>query len=219
MDMNTSVPTNDNSYVMDIDVEGMDTVETLDLAQVPMDVRIHLLKTAARSYVHNRVSTAAAKTKKDNESWAIYEAACAHDPLQTTVPKPDTDKVVTDYKGIVAGAINALLTGQLGRKGTGKQKPKVLRDPIITQVTRAVVAKVYKDNVALDPSYKYPTAQKEVGNNGYDYLRAVKLPEWMAAGGTEADFNKVVETKYTKPARLMLGLDVPKSLADMGDIL
>lgn len=225
MDMTTTLeaPATDPNYLLDIEAgEGDNLItKTLDLASVPMDIRVQLLKTAAKAYVHNRVSTAQAKTAKANAEWTSYEAAMQANPLQEIVAMPTTPKAVTDFAGIVDGAINALLSGQLGKRGGGTgKKPKELRNPIITQVTRAVVAKVYADNLKLDPAYKYPTAQKEVGSDGYEYLNRVKLPEWLAAGGTEESFNKVVDTKYTKPARLMLGLDKPKSLADLpNDIL
>lgn len=209
-----------NEYMLEFEVDGLEVPAAINLADVPMDVRIHLLKTAAKAYVHNRVSTAAAKTKTANEHWATYDAAVKNDPLQSVVARPDFERATTDYIGVVNSAINALLTGNLGRKGSGApKKPKVLRDPLITQITRAVVAKVYRDNIALNDGYKYPTAQKEVGSDGMAYLRTVKLPEWLAAGGTQADFDKTVEIKYVNPAKIMLGMSVPKSIADAGDIL
>lgn len=206
-------------YVFDIDIDGLAEPIVFDLRRLPDPVKLHLLKTATKNYVHNRVSTAEAKTKKANADWSLYEAAMQNDPLQSVVPKPTVERVTTDVQAIADGAINALVNDLLGRRsgGTGK-KAKEKRDPLITQITRAVVADVYKKGTAADPAYKYPTAQKEVGSDGLAYLRT-KLPEWLAKGGDEAGFNKVLETRYINPAKIMLGITLPKSIADAGDIL
>lgn len=220
MDMTATLdpaPVVENDYMLLIDEDGLTAPIQLDLSQVPTSVRLHLLKTAAKSYIHNRVTTAEAKTTKANAAFASYDAAVKNDPLQTVVAKPEGEPATTDYDAVVGAAINALMTDTLGRRGTGTKKARVLRDPLITQITRAVVAKVFKDN-AGNPDYKYPHAQKEVGSDGLAYLEN-KLPEWLAAGGTEAEFRKTIETKYINPAKTMLGINVPKSISGMADIL
>jgi hypothetical protein len=77
---------------------------------------------------------------------------------------------------------------------------------------------VYEKGKALDPQYKYPSAQKEVGQDGLAYLRA-KIDAKVAAGADKVALDKYLDTRYIKPARIQLGLDVPKSLADMDGIL
>lgn len=190
----------------------------LDLVSIPGDIREHLLKSAVRGYILNRVSTAAAKVKKDNAPFDSYDAAVANDPLQTLVAKPEGERAVVDYAGIVSGAIKALYEGTIGKRATGEKKAKPLKDPLITQITRAVVAEVYEKGKALDPSYKYPTAQKEVGADGLAYLQA-KIAEKVAAGADAATLNAFLENRYVKPARIMLGLDTPGKLKDADGIL
>jgi hypothetical protein len=206
------------STLYKFEIDDYDNEIAVELNNVPAPLRLRLLKTATRAYITNRISTAAAKTKKENAKFDQYDAAMKNDPLQTLVPKPEGDRAATDYAGIVDGAIKALYSGEIGRRGDGEGKKKVLRDPLITQITRAVVADVYEKGRAADLKYKYPTAQKEVGSDGLAYLKG-KIAEKVAAGGDAAALNQYLETKYIKPARIMLGLDVPKSLKDAGGIL
>jgi hypothetical protein len=209
---------------MSFDVDGFDPTVELDLANVPQPIRMRLLKSATKSYIINRVSTAVAKTKKENEKFDQYEAAMKNDPLQTIVPKPEGVHATTDFGGVIAGAIKALYTGDIGKRGSGTAKVKVLRSPLITQITRSVVAEVYEKNQALDSKYKYPTAQKEVGQDGLEYLKG-KIEAQVAAtpeaekAEKRAALNKYLETRYINPARIMLGMDIPKSLKDAEGIL
>lgn len=202
----------------EFEIDDYDKPIGLDLNAVPQEVRMRLLKNATRSYITNRLSTAAAKTKKENAGFDSYDAAMKNDPLQTLVPKPDGTRALTDYTGCIEAAIKALYSGELGRRGTGDTKPKVLRDPLITQITRSVVAEVYEKERAKNPQYKYPTAQKEVGQDGLAYLKE-KIAAKVAAGADEAAMNKYLETRYINPARIMLGLDTPKTLKDADGIL
>lgn len=203
---------------MEFEVDGYDKNVELDLAQIPSEVRMRLLRTATRAYITNRISTAVAKTKKDNGAFDTYEAAVKNDPLQTAVPKPEGERGVTNFGEVIDGAIKALYSGELGKRGTGEAKPKVLRDPLITQITRSVVAEVYEKGRAADPKYRYPTAQKEVGSDGLAYLKA-KIDAKVAAGGDAAALNAYLETRYIKPARIMLGMDAPGKLKDAIGIL
>lgn len=203
---------------MEFEVDGYDKNVELDLAQIPSEVRMRLLRTATRAYITNRISTAVAKTKNTNGAFDTYDAAVKNDPLQTAVPKPEGERAVTDYGEIIDGAIKALYSGELGKRGTGEGKPKVLRDPLITQITRSVVAEVYEKGRAADPKYRYPTAQKEVGSDGLAYLKA-KIEAKVAAGADATALNAYLETRYIKPARIMLGMDAPGKLKDAEGIL
>jgi hypothetical protein len=209
---------------LEFEIDDYDKPIELDMANIPQPVRMKLLRSATKSYIINRISTAVNKTNKTNQPFASYEAAMKNDPLQQIVPKPEGERATTDYAGIVNGAIKALYSGELGRRGTGEGSKKVLRDPLITQITRSVVAEVYEKERAKLPSYKYPTAQKEVGQDGLAYLRSKINAQLAATPEAErpakaAALEKYLETRYIKPARIMLGLDTPKTLVDADSIL
>lgn len=209
----------ESAFVEVIDIKGL-TVEHLsfDVRYIPNANRAELMRSAARSFITNRVSTAQAKTKSENEPWDRYEAAIKVNPLQTEVAQPTTPRTVTDVAAIVENAIKALYAGQRGRTKSGNKKERALRDPLVTQVTRAVVAAVYAEERAKDANYKYPSAQKKVGQDGIAYLEAM-VQEKVAAGADEAELRKRLEIRYLKPARIMLGLEKPKTLADSEGIL
>jgi len=213
-----AVPAATPDTILKFEVENYEPEVVLDLAQIPSEVRMRLLRTAARAYITNRLSTAVAKTKSVNGAFDTYDAAVKNDPLQTAVPKPEGERAATDYAGTIDSAVKALYSGELGKRGTGESKPKVLRDPLITQITRSVVAEVYEKGRAADPKYRYPTAQKEVGSDGLAYLKA-KIEAKVAAGGDAAALNAYLETRYIKPARIMLGMDTPGKLKDADGIL
>jgi hypothetical protein len=210
--------------LLEFEVEGYEPKVSIDLADVEAKARMRLLRTATRAYITNRVSTAVAKTKKDNGPFDTYEAAMKNDPLQTLVEKPEGERAVTDYAGVIDSALKALKSGELGNRGTGEPKPKVLRDPLVTQITRSVVAEVYEKGRAADPKYKYPTAQKEVGQDGLAYLKTKIEAQVAAAPAAEQAAKRTalenyLETRYVKPARIMLGLDTPGKLKDAEGIL
>jgi hypothetical protein len=207
----------DDPNVYTFELEGFVPSVSLNLASIPQEIRMHLLKSAVRAYVANRVSTAAAKVKKENEPWDRYDAAVKNDPLQSIVPAPTEPRATADYPSIAAGAVTALYEGNIGRRTPGG-KAKELRDPLVTQITKAVIAEVYEKGRAADPKYKYPTAMKEVGSDGLAYLKA-KIAEKVAAGADAAALNAFLEQRYVKPARIMLGLDTPGKLKDADGIL
>lgn len=195
----------DDPNVFTFELEGFVPSVSLNLASIPQEIRMHLLKSAVRAYVANRVSTAAAKVKKENEPWDRYDAAVKNDPLQSIVPQPTTPRTTADYPAIAAGAVTALYEGNIGRRTPGG-KAKELKDPLTTQVTKAVIAEVYEKGRASDPKYKYPTAMKEVGGDGIAYLKA-RIAEKVAAGADEAALLAFMEQRYLKPARIMLGIE------------
>jgi hypothetical protein len=204
-------------HALEFELESYDGDIKVNVALIPDAVRMRLLKNATKAYITNRVSTAEAATKKANAPFVQYDAAMKNDPLQTLVPAPEGVRKTTDVFASIDAAIKALYSGEIGKRG-GEKKAKVLRDPLITQITRAVVAEVYEKGRALDPQYKYPTAQKLVGQDGLAYLKD-RIAEKVALGADEASLLKYLDTRYVKPARIQLGLDVPKSLAEMDGIL
>ena len=214
-----AAPAAENPNLYTFEIDDFDAPIAVDFNSVPGPLRLRLLKTATRAYITNRISTAAAATKKANAPFDQYEAAQANDPTQTLVTKPEGTRKVTDYAGVIDGAIKALYSGEIGRRGDGTSKKKELRDPVNTQITRAVIADVYAKGVALDPKYKYPTAQKEVGTDGLAYLKA-KIAEKVAAGtATQEAMDAYLLNRYVIPAETVLGLRTPKSLKDAEGIL
>jgi hypothetical protein len=209
---------------LSFEIDDYDPAIELDMANIPQPVRMKLLRSATKSYIINRLSTAVAKAAKQNAPFNQYDAAMKNDPLQTLVAKPEGERASIPYAETIDGAIKALYSGELGRRGSGEGTKKVLRDPLVTQITRSVVAEVYEKQRKLNPSYKYPTAQKEVGQDGLAYLRekidaqVAALPEADRAA-KKAQLDKYLETRYVAPARIMLGMDTPKSLKDAEGIL
>lgn len=215
----------DTMLVFDIENYGPEI--EIDLSQVPLEARMKLLKSAARTYITNRISTVIAKTAKANGVFDQYDAAMKNDPFQTVVPKPAGERVLVPYAETIADATKALYAGEItrrGRPGSGTAKPKVVRDPLVAHITRLVVTEVYHKGLALNSKYKYPTAQKEVGVDGLQYLKD-KIEEQVAAAPEaeqaqkRADLNKYLETRYIIPTRIAIGLDVPKTLKDAEGIL
>ena len=194
----------------------------MDLNRVPAEVQDYLFKTAIKAYVQNRTSTAFSAADKANadNGWLAYESAIAHDPLQSGVPMPSTPKVEVDFYDVIQQAVKALYENTIGKRdGTGTKKKPERKDPLISAITRTVVQEVFEKNYALDNNYKFPMASKEVGTDGLAYLRA-KMAANVAAGiATAEQMDYILETKYLKPARIMLGLDAPGKLKDAVGIL
>jgi hypothetical protein len=186
----------------------------IQLRAIPDEIRMRLLRTAVRGYVTNRISTAKSKTDKENAAWKDYELAIKTDPLQTVVAMPTEPKKAVDYADTIEKSIKALLSGELGKREAGDKKPKVMKDPLITQITKAVVADVYAKNYALDNNYKYPSALKEVGSDGLGYLKA-NIEKMVAAGAERAPLEKHLEQRYITPAKILLGQVKAKGSTDV----
>lgn len=184
-----------------------DVSVTLDMTAIPGETRLDLLRSQIQSYVSNRISTAESVAKKANADWDRYESASANDPLQTLVAKPTKDKETVDRNDVALKAIQALYEGKFVRRdGSTPKKQKERKDPLVTHITRTVVQELFEQRRKSDPSYKYPTASKEVGPDGIAYLKA-RIDARIAAGEDAKVLNDFLETKYLKPARLMLGLE------------
>lgn len=193
---------------------------TMDMARIPETVVDYLLKNAVKAYVQNRTSTAKSSAAKENEPWVRYRNAMAADPNQTLVQMPEKPEVVVDYADIIRSAVRALYEGTMGRRdGTGVKKKAERKDPLIAAITRTVIQEVFEKNYALDNSYKYPMASKEVGTDGVAYLRAKMASNIEQGLATKEQMEFVLETKYMKPARIMLGMDEPGKLKDAPSIV
>jgi len=181
---------------------------TMDLARIPEPVVDYLLKNAVKAYVQNRTSTAKSSAAKENEPWVAYRNAMANDPTQTMVAMPEKPEIVVDYQDIIIKAVKALYEDTIGKRdGTGTKKKAERKDPLIAAITRTVIQEVFEKNYALNNSYKYPQASKEVGTDGVAYLRAKMAANVAAGTATAEQMDYVLETKYMKPARIMLGLE------------
>jgi hypothetical protein len=169
---------------------------------------MHLLRTAAKNYVQNRVSTAASLAKKANQPFDAYDAAQKNDPFQTLLRKPEGARHVVDYEGIIDKAINALYTGEIGRRGRGEGTAKPAKDPYNEALLRALTTELFKARFEADPSYKYFSAKKEIGPDGTAYLEDM-VARNVAAGMPEKDARAYIDENYVKPTRILVGLDKP----------
>jgi hypothetical protein len=132
--------------------------------------------------------------------------------MQNYVSRPESERVEIDADKLINAAVKALYSGELGRrKGTGERKQKEPKDPLVAQITRAVVTDVYNTQHALDPSYKYFAATAKVGPDGLAYLRN-RIEERVADGENRTELEKFLENRYLKPARQILGMEVPKAM-------
>lgn len=206
-------PAGENDMLLSFKISGYEPDINVDINDIPVPVRLYLIKTQIKSYVANRVTTAASSVKTANAKFDEYEAAQANNPLQQVVAKPEGERATVDYGAVIGGALKALKENAIGRRGTGERKAKERKDPLIAQITRAVVSEIFQKNSATNKDYKYPHALQEVGADGLAYLRA-KAAEKVAAGlATAEQMDYVLETRYIKPARIMLGMDASPKLA------
>jgi hypothetical protein len=223
---------------------GDDLTVTIDLAAIPQDARLELLKSAVRTSVTNRVNVAMVRNRAARApfvAWAAYEAAIAADPLQTAVAKPEGDKptgdapVALDPIAKANEAVADLLKGELrqaGKKGEGRKRKSA--DPLVTAVTGVVVRAVFDANKAAGRKvddgkggtrpYGFPDATKEVGGNGIAYLNAQIDAKVAAAPEGERDelrkqLEKQRDSRYIEPAQVMLGLKTSKAQSALPSIL
>jgi hypothetical protein len=256
----TDTPTNDAPATPDltlaIEVANTATTEggdnqsvSIDLAKIPQDARLELLRSAVRTAVTNRVNVAMVRNRAARApwaAWAAYEAAIAADPLQTTVAKPEGDKptgeapAALDPIAKANEAIADLLKGELrstAKKGEGRSRKTA--DPLVNAVTNVVVRAVYEANKAAGRKvevpaadgkpastrpYGFPDATKEVGGNGIAYLNAQIDAKVAAAPEAEqatlrTQLEKQRDTRYVEPAQVMLGLKQSKASKELPSIL
>jgi hypothetical protein len=223
---------------------GENQTVSIDLAAIPQDARLELLKAQVRTIVTNRVNVAMVRNRAARApylAWAAYDAAQAADPLQTAVPKPEGDRPTGEAPAALnplekAGeAIADLLKGELrqqGKKGEGKSRAP--KDPLVAAVTNVVTRAVYEANKAAGRTvdngkggtrpYGFPDATKEVGGDGIKYLNAQIDAKVAAAPEAEqAELRKALEkqrdTRYIEPAQIMLGVKQSKAQAALPSIL
>lgn len=189
------------------------------LTGIPQDNRMDFLRSAVKAYVANRITTAHAKWLKSCEPWTRYEEAMKADPMQSAIAKPEGDKpAAPDYLKLAADARTALYEGNIQKKGEGTGKARVTRDPLVQQVTQAVTRTLFEAKKNVVPGYKWMDAVKEVGNDGVVYLKA-QIARKVAEGADQATLEKNMEDRFLKPARVILGIDTPKSLKDADNLL
>lgn len=199
-------------------IPGTETNIGIDLAQIPADARLKLLGQKVTENISNRVRVAGVRHTKACEAFDQYDAAQAADPLQTAVPKPAGERPAIDLLALASAARADLYAGKVGERAKGSGKTKVARDPIIAAVTQAVVRELFDNTKATTPGFKYTDAVKLVGGDGVAYLDA-KIAEKVAAGADQAALLKMKEDKYMRPARIMLGQEVPKNVKEGVSIL
>lgn len=218
---------------------------TVDLAAIPQDARLELLRNAVRTVVTNRVNVAMVRNRAARApfvAWAAYEAAIAADPLQTAVPKPEGDKPTGEAPAAIDPiakaneAVADLLKGELrsqAKKGEGRSRQP--KDPLVQAVTNVVTRAVFEANKAAHRTipvegkparaYSFPDATKEVGGDGIAYLNAQIDAKVAAAPEAEqaalrTSLEKRRDDQYINPAKVMLGLTATgKKGAELPSIL
>jgi len=193
------------AYRVPIEIEGA-AKTVLNLGAVPEAARMHLLRSAAKSYVTNRVATAQSLAKKANAPFDAYDAAMKHDPLQTHIAKPEGERKQVDVQEIIDSAMKALLDGEITKRGRSGGDPKAPKDPLDAAIHRSLTVELFNTRKAAHPDYKYFTAQKEIGQDVQAALEAI-VQRGIAAGMDEKQAREWVDNRYVKPNRLILGLD------------
>jgi hypothetical protein len=192
---------------------GDDRTVSINLADIPANARLELLKAQVREIVRNRVNVANVRRNKERApflAWAAYEAAQAADPMQTAVAKPDGEKPTGEAPASLdtmekAGeAIADLLKGEIrSGRAKGEGKSRAPKDPLVAAVTPIVVKAVYDANkgTKLDDgkggqrTYTYPDAVKAVGGDGVAYLNA-QIDAKVATGADRAALEKALNARY-----------------------
>lgn len=192
---------------------------TIDLAAIPADTRMELLRNAVKTAVVNRVNVANVRHGKKLEPFAAFDAygkamsAYNADPLSNPKPEGDAPTAPTgehpgtlDLRKLAQEGADALLRGELRRpKSDTPAKSRAPKDPVDALVTQQVVRELFKKNKELDAKYTFPQATKEVGASGIEYLKG-RIADAVAKGGNQADLEKMLETRYLAPARVMAGV-------------
>jgi hypothetical protein len=192
---------------------------SVDVAQIPGELRLAKLQEAVRNYIANAANAATQRYNKAEAEWAAYEEAMKADPLQSAVKKPDGERpAAPNLVDIVVAARQRLYDNKVVRKGEGTGRTRQTVDPLTKTVTKVVQDELFAKRKAENSAYKWPDVVKEV-SNGPEYLKA-RVEEMVASKpeGEQAAFRKelekIMEDKYLRPARIMLGLEKPKGASD-----
>lgn len=186
-------------------IPGTETSIAIDLTKIPAEVRLDMLKARLKDYIVNNVNQASVKYKKAMEPFDAYAKAQAVDPLQTAVPKPAGEApALPDLIAPAAAARDRLYSGEIRKQGEpGAAKP--VRDPLTKAVTDAVVRELFEKRKTAGGKPKWIEVAKEVGQDGIAYLNA-QIAEKVAAGADAAVMAKLLDERYMKPAKMLLGM-------------
>lgn len=209
------------STIVEAEYPGFDGKVSFDCSTIATSARLDLLKDATARYIRNRLNQVQVRYNKDDKviAWANFDKACEVDPLQSAVPKPDFERpAAPDYQAAFEAAATALREGKIRKQGTGERKERQRVDPLVKLVTDTVVREWYETRRTTDPKYTYPAAKKEVGSDGIAFLNA-RIEAMVAAGGNRADLEKMRDTKYVNPAKLMLGQTETKATKELPSLL
>lgn len=209
-----------NPGVTEFEFPNLTGKRSFDVSTIPADTRLDLLKGSVRGYIANRLNGVHTRYEKDADliAWKAYDAASTADPLQTAVAKPTVERpAAPDYEAAYTAALLALTTGAI-RKAGAEPKARKTKDPLIATVTDIVVREVYASRKAADPKYNFLTAKKEVGSDGIAYLNGL-IATKVAEGGVLADLEKMRDTRYINPAKIMLGITTSKATDALPSIL
>lgn len=191
---------------------------TVDLARIPAETRLELLKNAVKTAIINRVNVANVRHGKANGAFEAFDkytaakAAYDADPISNANPgdAPEAPKgdrpAAIDLVALATAGAEALYSGELRKKGDGTAKTRTPKDPVDALVTQNVVRELFTKNKATDAKYTYPMAVKEVGASGTAFLKA-RIDTAVAAGADRAQLEKMLEARYLAPARMMAGVD------------
>lgn len=211
-------PADPNVYVFDI--VGTENKIAINLTAIPAELRLELLKGGVKTLINNRVNVANTRFNKVNAPFVEYDAKVAADPLGAHT-KPEGERPITpDLLAKAAEGREALYKGEFRQRGDGTAPKRTPADPLDSLITKIVVGELFKKNKGVIDGYKITDATKAVADagGGQKYLEQSIVAK-VAAGSDEAALRKTLDTKYIKPARLALGLDVPKALADAESLL
>lgn len=207
------------------DGEPAAVTRSLDLATIPPETRLALLKNAVGTTINNRVNVTNSRYNVALKPFIAYDEAMKADPLQTAVAKPEGERpAAPDLTAKVDEAIADLVAGKLRERGKSGAKPRQTRSPLVAAVTPIVVRAVFDANKAANASYKYPDAVKEVGGDGIAYLNAqIDAKVNAAPADAQAELRKQLEksrdTRFINPAKVMIGETTTKASDALPSIL
>jgi hypothetical protein len=207
--------------VLETEYPNLPGKRTMDCTVIPADVRLDFLKGAVRAYIANRLNSLQTRYQKDPNvvAWNAFKEASKADPLQTVVPRPNvSEPEIPNFAEAYERAVKDLTEGKVRRQSDEPKAPKKTRDPLTAVITDAVIREVYDARKATDNKYTYIMARAEVGPDGLAYLDKM-IAIKVAAGADEAQLQKMKETRYVQPCKMMLGLTVNKAAQGLPSIL
>lgn len=219
VDQNAPAPAADpNTFTFRI--PNTETDIGVNIASIPAEVRMDLLKTGIRNYINNSVNQANMRTQKANAPFDAYDNAVKADALQTAVAKPAGERATADLLKVAGDARERLYKGEVRKQGEGSGTRRETVDPLTKLVTEAVTRELHEKDKASGGKRKYLEIAAEVSKagGGVKYLEA-KIAEKVAAGTDEATLRKFMDERYIKPAQMMLGTKTNKATAAENSIL